>query len=114
MWCLLSPLGDIGHSFIIDNNGGGIFSTLPQSGVEGFEKIFGTPHNLNLEKIIGGFGLVVEKVKTAADMKRSIIHNPGGLKFVIIEVPARDINAAVLKDVTQSFCKALRIGSNLA
>ncbi len=47
-------------------------------------------------------------------MKRSIIHNPGGLKFVIIEVPARDINAAVLKDVTQSFCKALRIGSNLA
>ncbi len=100
--------------FIIDNNGGGIFSTLPQSGVEGFEKIFGTPHNLNLEKIIGGFGLVVEKVKTAADMKRSIIHNPGGLKFVIIEVPARDINAAVLKDVTQSFCKALRIGSNLA
>ena len=100
--------------FIIDNNGGGIFNTLQQSGVEGFEKIFGTPHNLNLEKIITGFGLIVEKVKNAADINHSIIHSPSGLKFVIIEVPARDVNASVLKDVTQSFCKALRIGSNLA
>ena len=100
--------------FVIDNNGGGIFNTLPQAGVDGFERIFGTPHNLNLEKVIAGFGLDVEKVKNIADIHRSINHAPGGLKFVIVEVPTREVNAGVLKDITQSFCKALRIGSNLA
>ncbi len=100
--------------FVIDNNGGGIFNTLPQAKVEGFERIFGTPHNLNLEKVIGGFGLSVEKIKSVADIHHSIIHSTSGLKFVIIEVPDRDVNAAVLKEITQSFCKALRIGSNLA
>jgi 2-succinyl-5-enolpyruvyl-6-hydroxy-3-cyclohexene-1-carboxylate synthase len=100
--------------FVIDNNGGGIFNTLPQAGVKGFETIFGTPHNLNLEKVISSFGLNVEKAKNVADIHRSIIHTPGGLKFVIIEVPTRKVNAETLKEVTQSFCKALRIGSNLA
>ena len=100
--------------FVIDNNGGGIFNTLPQAGVEGFEKIFGTPHHLNLEKVIGGFGLKVERSKNAADINRSILHEVDGLKFVIIEVPSRKANADSLKVVTQSLCKALRIGSNLA
>ena len=49
--------------FIVDNNGGGIFSTLPQAGSDGFEKIFGTPHHLNVESIISGFGFSVENDK---------------------------------------------------
>ena len=40
--------------FVIDNNGGGIFSTLPQASSDGFEQVFGTPHNLDLVKVISG------------------------------------------------------------
>ena len=98
--------------FIIDNNGGGIFSTLPQAGAEGFEQIFGTPHNLNLESIIKGFGCSVEKVKTGSDLARTFNHP--GLHFVIVEVPSREENAKNLKDLHQRVISAVRIGSNLA
>ena len=100
--------------FIIDNNGGGIFNTLPQSSVDGFEKIFGTPHNLNLERVIAGFGFEVSKVKSVSDLDHSIVHYQTGLHFVIVEVPDRQVNAANLLFVTQSLVNALRIGSNLA
>ncbi len=100
--------------FIIDNNGGGIFNTLPQSGVDGFEKIFGTPHNLDLEKVLQGFGAQVTKVKSESDLVHSIIHYTPGLNFVVVEVPDRVTNASNLKTITQSLVSALRIGNNLA
>lgn len=100
--------------FIIDNNGGGIFNTLPQAGVAGFEKIFGTAHNLDLEKVIAGFGLKVEKVKSDSDLRRAIAHQVAGLNFVVIEVPDRGSNALGLAQNLQSLVSAVRIGSNLA
>ena len=100
--------------FVIDNDGGGIFSTLPQARVEGFEKIFGTPHHLDLERVIAGFGAEVTRVKSTSDLIRSIVHPAKGLKFVIVEVPDRLTNADRLKEITQSLVSALRIGSNLA
>lgn len=36
---------------VIDNDGGGIFSTLPQRGIAGFESIFGTPHGIDIAKL---------------------------------------------------------------
>jgi 2-succinyl-5-enolpyruvyl-6-hydroxy-3-cyclohexene-1-carboxylate synthase len=100
--------------FVIDNNGGGIFSTLAQAGVDGFEKIFGTPHNLDLERVIHGFGGQVTKVKTDSDLLHVLRHEAKGLNFVVVEVPNRVTNAAVLKEITQSLVSALRMGSNLA
>ena len=100
--------------FVIDNNGGGIFNTLSQAGVDGFEKIFGTPHNLDLERVIRGFSGQVSKVKSESDLLHSIIHEANGLNFVIVEVPDRVVNAERLKEITQSLVNALRIGSNLA
>jgi len=100
--------------FIIDNNGGGIFSTLPQAGVAGFESIFGTPQNVNLYRVIAGFSLDVEKVKTASDIERVINHPQSGVKFVVVEVPARETMASELKGLYQSVSKAVRIGLNLA
>ena len=100
--------------FVIDNNGGGIFNTLPQAGVPGFEKIFGTPHNLDLEKVIRGFGSAVSKVKNESDLLHALNHQVHGINFVVVEVPDRATNAARLKEVTHSLVNALRIGSNLA
>ena len=100
--------------FIIDNNGGGIFSTLSHAGVDGFDEIFGTPHNLNLLGIIESFGLSVEKVKGVSDIQRVLAESNKGLHFVIVEVPSRTSNALKLKAISQSVSNAVRIGSNLA
>ena len=100
--------------FVIDNNGGGIFNTLPQSGVDGFEKIFATPHDVDLMQVIKGFGGNATKVKNSSDLLHAIVHQSPGLNFVIVEVPDRERNASSLKEVTQSLVSALRIGSNLA
>lgn len=66
-----------GRILIIDNNGGGIFHFLPvaeapvpNSGAT-FEKYFGTPHNLNLLKIIEGFGFAVREVRSLEDLEAS-------------------------------------------
>ena len=98
--------------FIIDNNGGGIFSTLPQAGSDGFEKVFGTPHGLDIAKLIEGFGLEVVRVKNESDIRQQV--NKNGLRFVVVEVPSRDENAAGVKALHQSAANAARIGANLA
>lgn len=42
----------------INNNGGGIFSLLPQAAHAGpFERVFGTPHGADLEKVSGAAGV---------------------------------------------------------
>jgi 2-succinyl-5-enolpyruvyl-6-hydroxy-3-cyclohexene-1-carboxylate synthase len=111
---LANPVTDNLTLFIIDNNGGGIFSTLPQAGVEGFETIFGTPHDLDIEKIIAGFGYSVQKAKSEADLMQVIAHHSEGLHFVIVEVPSRSANAITLKDLYQRVARAVRIGINFA
>lgn len=111
---LVNPTTENLTIFIVDNNGGGIFNTLPQANVTGFEKIFATPHNLDLERLIQGFGASVTKVKNSSDLLRSITHSPKGLNFVVVEVPDRATNAVKLRELTQSLISALRIGSNLA
>ena len=100
--------------FLIDNNGGGIFDTLPQANVTGFEKIFGTPHGLNLARLITGFGYRIEVVKNLSDLHRVMVHDTTNIRFIIVEVPDRKTNAEYLKKMSQSLCSAVRIGSNLA
>lgn len=36
---------------VVNNDGGGIFSTLEQAGQGGFERVFGTPHGVNLRHL---------------------------------------------------------------
>ena len=99
--------------FVIDNNGGGIFSTLPQAGVAGFETIFGTPHNHDIAKIVRGFGLPADRVKTSADIQQIIAHQSPGIEVVVVEVPNREHNAWALKKLLHNISSAVRIGNNL-
>lgn len=78
---------------LIDNNGGGIFSTLGHRGQEGFEQVFGTPHNLDLTKIADAFGLPTTRVKNQAELSSELSKPISGMSLVVIEVPDRDTNA---------------------
>ena len=100
--------------FVIDNNGGGIFSTLPQSNVNNFEKLFGTPHNLDLSSVISGFGVSVSKVTNLSELESAVSKELKGLDVVVVSVPSREENAKKLKEITQRVSSAVRIGINLA
>jgi 2-succinyl-5-enolpyruvyl-6-hydroxy-3-cyclohexene-1-carboxylate synthase len=99
---------------VIDNNGGGIFSTLPQSNVNNFEKLFGTPHNLDLSSVVSGFGVSVSKVTNLSELESAVSKELKGLDVVVVSVPSREENAKKLKEITQRVSSAVRIGINLA
>ena len=100
--------------FVIDNNGGGIFSTLPQASTGNFEQLFGTPHNLDLRKVIAGFGVAVNNVTSLIELQSAASKEIKGFEVVVVNVPSRESNAEHLKIITQRVSSAVRIGINLA
>jgi 2-succinyl-5-enolpyruvyl-6-hydroxy-3-cyclohexene-1-carboxylate synthase len=85
--------------FVIDNNGGGIFSTLPQADVDGFEKIFGTPHGRDIQAIAAAFGVNATKVSTSAELFQAIAAPVKGFEIIVVQVPTRQENGAYLKSI---------------
>jgi 2-succinyl-5-enolpyruvyl-6-hydroxy-3-cyclohexene-1-carboxylate synthase len=62
---------------VVDNNGGGVFHTIEQRGVAGFERVFGTPHSVNLKTLLAGFGLPITEIKSKADLIKIYQEQPG-------------------------------------
>jgi 2-succinyl-5-enolpyruvyl-6-hydroxy-3-cyclohexene-1-carboxylate synthase len=85
--------------FVIDNNGGGIFSTLPQAGVDGFEKIFGTPHGRDIQAIATSFGVKTSKISTSAELAKLVAEPVKGFEIVVVQVPSRQENGDYLKSI---------------
>jgi 2-succinyl-5-enolpyruvyl-6-hydroxy-3-cyclohexene-1-carboxylate synthase len=97
---LVDGLGELGGSCVIvvaNNNGGGIFSFLPQAGLldeERFEQLFGTPREHNLAAIAEAFGYASVTVTTRDELDAVIatgLDRPG-LTVVIAQVPTRQEN----------------------
>lgn len=61
------------HFVIVNNDGGGIFSTLEQAGVKNFERVYTTPHGVELEKVLYQLGLK----QVAPGAKQEIKSAPG-------------------------------------
>jgi len=62
---------------VIDNDGGGIFSSLPQAGVAGFERVFGTPHGVDLAADCAAVGVPCVQVHTAEELAAAVDAGPG-------------------------------------
>lgn len=90
---------------VLNNDGGGIFSTLPQNGVEGFEKIFGTPHGFNLAAISSALGIQTVTASTMVELKDALSSPIVGFSVVIVELPSREKNAEVLKTLYEAITK---------
>jgi 2-succinyl-5-enolpyruvyl-6-hydroxy-3-cyclohexene-1-carboxylate synthase len=71
---------------VIDNDGGGIFSFLPQASVvaeDRFEQLYGTPHGLDLVAVAQAFGVAAASATdVAADVARAI--EAGGVHVVVV------------------------------
>jgi 2-succinyl-5-enolpyruvyl-6-hydroxy-3-cyclohexene-1-carboxylate synthase len=78
---------------VVDNDGGGIFSFLPQAesgAVDDFEALFGTPHGLDLAAVAQGYGIPVEVVDAAAGLVPAVRRGGGGLRVVLVRTDRAD------------------------
>ncbi len=87
---------------VIDNNGGGIFSTLPHRGVDGFEEIFGTPHNLDIAAIAKAMGIASSVITNQAELISELTKPVVGISLVVVKAPDREGNADNLKAIFAS------------
>jgi len=96
----------------VDNDGGGIFSFLPQAevvGPERFEQLFGTPHGVDLAGLCAAHGIDVEAVDRPESLGASLDRwaAEGGTRVVVVPSDRaanarlhREINAAVVAAIT--------------
>jgi 2-succinyl-5-enolpyruvyl-6-hydroxy-3-cyclohexene-1-carboxylate synthase len=78
---------------VLDNDGGGIFSFLPQAALpEHFELLFGTPHGIDLATLATAHGLAAERVEKAGDLAPTLrrVLAAGGVRLVIVPTDRAD------------------------
>jgi 2-succinyl-5-enolpyruvyl-6-hydroxy-3-cyclohexene-1-carboxylate synthase len=88
--------------FVINNDGGGIFSTLSQRGVDGFESVFGTPHGLDPAAIATSMGVAAKTIDSLPQLTAELTEPVKGISVVVVNVPNRDANADQLKGIYNS------------
>ncbi len=71
---------------LIHNDGGGIFSLLPQAQAPEFEAVFGTPHGQPVQDLVSAWGGRWQRVGTAAALRRALRLAEGKGGVDVIEV----------------------------
>lgn len=90
----------------MNNRGGGIFSLLPQAALHGpFERVFGTPHQVDLEAVAAAHGVPYRRLDAAADLPKAMAGE--GLRIVEARTD-REANAALHADLRQAAQAAVR------
>jgi len=76
---------------VVDNDGGGIFSFLPQADSDNFEALFATPHGIDLVALAGVHGLVAHRVNDAEGLVGALTKAkaPGGVRVVVVSSERR-------------------------
>jgi 2-succinyl-5-enolpyruvyl-6-hydroxy-3-cyclohexene-1-carboxylate synthase len=78
---------------VLDNDGGGIFSFLPQAELpDHFELLFGTPHGVDLAALASMHGVPAQRVEKAGEVVPAIeaAIAAGGVRFVIVPTERAD------------------------
>jgi 2-succinyl-5-enolpyruvyl-6-hydroxy-3-cyclohexene-1-carboxylate synthase len=89
---------------VINNDGGGIFSLLPQGSAidpAAFERLFGTPHGMSLDQVAAAYQ-VEHTLVTTGDELAAALSSYGGVRIIEVRT-SRAENAALhdrLRDVT--------------
>ncbi len=95
---------------VIDNDGGGIFSQLEQGDAkyaQDFERIFGTPHGLNL---LGRARLSAVPGREVQDLDRfaeAFAKRPAGVSVLVAKVGPRAYEAQLLARLQHEVSAAL-------
>ncbi|HTZ92436.1 MAG TPA: 2-succinyl-5-enolpyruvyl-6-hydroxy-3-cyclohexene-1-carboxylic-acid synthase [Streptosporangiaceae bacterium] len=93
---------------VVNNDGGGIFSTLEQAAFpDAFERVFGTPHGADLSALAAATGMPYSRLEQAGDLPEVL--SGGGLRLV--EVRTDRAEGAKLRAAIAEACTAA-IGPN--
>ena len=93
---------------VIDNDGGGIFSFLPQAELvetERFEQLFGTPHGTDIVALCAAHGIVCEPWPDTDDAKTATDSGTG--PRVVIATTDRQDNVAVHEQLQKAVVAAI-------
>lgn len=105
---------------VVDNDGGGIFSFLPQADAladERFEQLFGTPHGTDVAAVAEAFGVPAERVTSRAGLQAALsgASMRGGPRVVVVRSDRRTnvvehqrLGAAVRSAARSAVSSALR------
>ena len=88
---------------VVHNDGGGIFSFLPQREQlvpRTFEQLFGTPHGVDLLALCAAHGIPAEEVSSRTGAQAAIVGalTRGGARVVVVRT-GRDANVALHREV---------------
>ncbi|MBL8775395.1 MAG: 2-succinyl-5-enolpyruvyl-6-hydroxy-3-cyclohexene-1-carboxylic-acid synthase [Acidimicrobiales bacterium] len=99
---------------VVDNDGGGIFSFLPQGtqlATDRFEQLFGTPHGVDLPALVAAHGLSCQVLTAQADVGPAVTEVAGrpGTKVILVRTDRAanvavhdELHAAVAQAVTEA------------
>ena len=97
---------------VIDNDGGGIFSTLEQGApehAEVFDRVFGVPLGIDLVQLSLTLGIPADGVSSADALERAVAEavGLGGVRVVVARTCTREREAQILTDVQTAVGAAL-------
>ena len=97
---------------VLNNNGGGIFSFLPQADYQDvFETYFGTPHGLTFRAAAEMYGLDYSLADDWETFDRSVREGLSGSGVALIEVPGdRERNVVLHRQVWEAVSAGIRVG----
>jgi 2-succinyl-5-enolpyruvyl-6-hydroxy-3-cyclohexene-1-carboxylate synthase len=96
---------------VVDNDGGGIFSFLPQAralGADRFEKLFGTPHGLDLAALAAAYGVRARQLDRREDVTGAVAEAAAERGVQVLVVPTgRAANVEVHRRVDDAVAAAV-------
>lgn len=96
---------------VVHNDGGGIFSFLPQARdvpADRFEAVFGTPHGVDLAALAAAHGLALQELQRAHDVRDAVAGSvaAGGVRLLVARTDRR-ANVAVHEELQAAVSAAL-------
>jgi len=91
---------------VVNDNGGGIFSTLEQAGSTHFERVFGTPHHTDLSALAAATHTPYTLAETPDALRTALTRTVAGLDLIETRLPRptplpADLQAAVTQALKQ-------------
>lgn len=95
---------------VVDNDGGGIFSSLEQGAPDfapDFERVFGTPHGADLSTLLAAPGIEVATVDSAAGLRSALERPAEGVRVIVTRCGTRSAEAELIRAVQEAVDAAL-------
>jgi 2-succinyl-5-enolpyruvyl-6-hydroxy-3-cyclohexene-1-carboxylate synthase len=95
---------------VIDNDGGGIFSSLEQGAPDfaaDFERVFGTPHGADLTLLLAAPGVRVFAVTSVEELRRVLAEPASGVRVIVARCASRADESELIRSVQAEVDAAL-------